>query len=102
MLVGENGEMRQMNESERIREYFQNTQSRLSEDRPHDRVELASNVKTMIEANAAFQQFVVAAGANEGSMLVNVESFTANELTKLGTLVESMVVDKHKSRAGVV
>ena len=52
--------------------------------------------------NDAFYQAVVAAGANEGSMLVNVESFTANELTKLGTLVESMVVDKYKSRAGVV
>jgi len=98
MLVGENGEMRQMNESEKIREYFQNTQSRLPEDRPHDRVELASNVETMIAANAAFQQAVVEAGANEGSMLVNVEPLTANELTKLVTLVKSMVGDKYKSR----
>jgi hypothetical protein len=38
-------------------------------------------------------------GANEGSMLVNVEPLTANELTKLVTLVESMVGDKYKSRA---
>jgi hypothetical protein len=73
--------MRQMNESEKIQEYFQNTQSRQPEDRPHDRVELASNVETMIAANAAFQQAVVEAGANEGSMLVNVEPLTANELT---------------------
>ena len=99
MLVGANGEMRQMNESEKIREYFQNTENRLPEDRPHDRAELASNVETMIAANAAFQQAVVAAGANEGSMLVNVEPLTANELTKLVTLVESMVGDKYKSRA---
>ena len=52
MLVGANGEMRQMNESEKIREYFQNTENRLPEDRPHDRAELASNVETMIAANA--------------------------------------------------
>ncbi len=88
-----------MNESENIREYFQNTPSRLSEDRPHDRVELASNVETMIEANVVFHQGVVTVGANEGSILVNVESLTANEFTNLVTLVESMVADKYKSRA---
>ncbi len=99
MLVGANGEMSQMNESEKIREYFQNTENRLPEDRPHDRVELVSNVETMIEANAVFQQAVVAAGANEGSILVNVESLTPNELTKFVTLVESMVGVKDKSRA---
>jgi hypothetical protein len=49
MLVGANGEVRQMNESEKIREYFQNTESRLPEDRPHDRVELASNLETLID-----------------------------------------------------
>ena len=46
-----NGEMRQMNESEKIREYFQNTESRLSEDRPHDLVELTSNLETLITTN---------------------------------------------------
>jgi hypothetical protein len=76
-----------MNESEKIREYFQNTQSRLTEDRPHDHVELSSNVETMIATNAAFQQAVVTAGANTVSMLVNV------------TFVESMVADKYKSRS---
>ena len=98
MLVGENGEKRQMNENEKIREYFLNTESRLPEDRPHDKVEFKSNVETMIAANDAFHQAVVAAGANEGSLLVNVEPLTANELTKLVTLVESMVGDKYKSR----
>jgi len=98
MLVGENGEKRQMNENEKIREYFLNTESQLPEDRPHDKVEFQSNVETMIAANDAFYQAVVAAGANEGSMLVNVETLTANELTKLVTLVESMVGDKYKSR----
>ncbi len=43
----------------------------------------------MIAANDAFQKAVVAARANEGSLLVNVESFTPNELKKLVTLVES-------------
>jgi hypothetical protein len=52
----------------------------------------------MIAANDAFYQAVVAAGANEGSLLVNVEPWTANELTKLVTLVESMLGDKYKSR----
>jgi hypothetical protein len=98
MLVVANGEMRQMNESEKIREYFQNTEDRLPEDRPHDRVELVSNVETMITANSVFQEAVVETGANEGSMLVNVEPLTPNELTKLVTLVESMVGDKYKSR----
>jgi hypothetical protein len=69
MLVGENGEKRQMNENEKIREYFLNTESRLPEDRPHDKVEFKSNVETMIAANDAFHQAVVAAGANEGSLL---------------------------------
>ncbi len=32
-------------------------------------------------------------------MLVNVEPLTSNELTKLVTLVKSMVGDKYKSRA---
>ena len=91
MFVGANGDMRQMNESEKIREYFQNTESRLPEDRPHDLVKLASNLETLIAANDVFQQAVVAVGANEGSMLVNVEPLTANELTNLVTLVESMV-----------
>ena len=98
MLVGENGEKRQMNENEKIREYFLNTESRLPEDRPHDKVEFKSNVETMIAANDAFHQAVVAAGANEGSLLVHVEPLTANELTKLVTLVDSMVGDKYKSR----
>ncbi len=98
MLVGANGEMRQMNENEKIREYFQNTEDRLPEDRPHDRVELASNVETMIPANSVFQETVVAVGANEGSILVNVEPLTPNDLTKFVTLVESMVGDKYKSR----
>jgi hypothetical protein len=98
MLVDENVEKRQMNEKEKIREYFLNVESRLPEDRPHDRVEFKSNVETMIAANDAFQQAVVTAGANEGSLLVNVESLTPNELTKLVTLVESMVGDKYKSR----
>jgi hypothetical protein len=40
----------------------------------------------------------VAAGENEGSLLVNVEPLTPNELTKLVTLVESMVGDKYNSR----
>jgi hypothetical protein len=98
MLVGEKGEKRQMNENEKIREYFLNTESRLPEDRPHDKVEFESNVETMIEANHAFHQAVVVVGANEGSLLVNVEPLTANELTKFVTLVESMVGDKYKSR----
>ena len=38
------------------------------------------------------------AWANEGSILVNVDPLTANELTKLVTLVASMVRDKNKSR----
>jgi hypothetical protein len=98
MLVDENGEKRQMNENEKIREYFLNAKSRLPEDRPHDKVEFKSNVETMIAANDAFQQAVVATGANEGSLLVNVEPLTSNELTKLVTLVESMVGDKYKSQ----
>jgi hypothetical protein len=53
MLVGENGEKRQMNENEKIREYFLTTESRLPEDGPHDKVELKSNVETMIAANDA-------------------------------------------------
>ena len=97
MFVGANGDMRQMNESEKIREYFQNTESRLPEDRPHDRVELASDLETLIAANAVFQQAVVTAGANEGSILLNVEPLTANELTKLVILGESMVGDKYKT-----
>jgi hypothetical protein len=98
ILVGENGEKRKMNENEKIREYFLNTESRLPEDRPHDKVEFKSNVETMIATNYVFHQVVVAAGANEDSLLVNVEPLTANELTKLVTLVESMVGDKYKSR----
>ena len=98
MLVSENGEKRQMNENEKIREYFLNAESRLPEDRPHDKEEFKSNVETMLAANDAFQKAVVEAGANEGSMLVNVEPLTPNELTKLVTLVESMVGDKYKSR----
>jgi hypothetical protein len=98
MLVDTNDEMRQMNESEKIREYFQNTESRFPEDRPHDRVELASNVETLITTNAVFQHTVVTAGANEGLMLVNVDPLISNELTKIVTLVESMVGDKYKSR----
>jgi hypothetical protein len=76
-----------MNESEKIREYFQNTQSRLTEDRPHDHVELASNVETLIVSNSVFHLAVVTVGANEVSILVNV------------TLVESKVADKYKSRS---
>jgi hypothetical protein len=98
MLVSENGEKRQMNENEKIREYFLNAESRLPEDRPHDKEEFKSNVETMLAANDAFQKAVVEAGANEGSMLVNVEPLTPNELTKLVTLVEAMVGDKYKSR----
>jgi hypothetical protein len=98
ILVDNNVEKRQMNEHEKIREYFLNAESRLPEDRPHDKVEFKSNVETMIVANDEFQQVVVTAGANEGSLLVNVESLTPNELTKLVTLVESMVGDKYKSR----
>jgi hypothetical protein len=58
MLVGDNGEKRQMNENEKIREYFLNTESRLPEDRPHDKVEFKSNVETMNTANDAFYQTV--------------------------------------------
>jgi hypothetical protein len=79
MLVDENGEKRQMNENEKIREYFLNAESRLPEDRPHDKVEFKSNVETMIEAKDVFQQTVVTPGENEGSLLVNVDPLTPNE-----------------------
>ncbi len=63
MSVGTSGEMRQMTETEKLREYFRHTQSKLLEDRPLDRTQLESNVEAVIAASAALQQAVMAAGA---------------------------------------
>ena len=93
------GVYRQMNETEKIQEVFQNTAGMLGENQPHDLQRIHNRAKTVVRSQAVFLEAVRETGVCPSRKLVTAEPLTVEGLVKLTKTIEGLVQGHYQKRS---